>query len=135
MFPAPRYVPRVDQLPDRIGLRIPRTTWIPAVGGGRRDVLTKRQPIPRLVPEPSGHDPDYQRSIPVNGVTYIVTGSGSGTRRTGAADFTAESFAWLGFVDIGVYPDRLVVRSLSEDLEMTDEIEIAPDGAVTELGP
>ena len=83
----------------------------------------------------SGHDHDYQRSITMDGVNYVVSGAGSGTRRTGRSDFTAESFAWLHFTDIGVYEDRMVVRSVSEDLEMADEVEIAPDGSVTELGP
>lgn len=82
----------------------------------------------------SGHDHDWQRSNTIDGVNYVVTGSGSGTRRTGAEDFTANSFAWLGFADIGVYPDRLLVRSVSEDLDMSDMVEIAPDGTVTELG-
>ena len=83
----------------------------------------------------SGHDHDYQRSTTMDGVNYVVSGAGSGTRRTGRSDFTAESFAWLHFTDIGVYEDRMVVRSVSEDLEMADQVEIAPDGSVTELGP
>jgi 3',5'-cyclic AMP phosphodiesterase CpdA len=33
----------------------------------------------------SGHDHDYQRSVPINGVTYVVTGGVAGTRRTGDA--------------------------------------------------
>ena len=33
----------------------------------------------------SGHDHDYQRSKPINGVTYVVSGAAAGTRRTGEA--------------------------------------------------
>jgi Icc-related predicted phosphoesterase len=33
----------------------------------------------------SGHDHDYQRSKPINGVTYVVSGAAAGTRRTGTA--------------------------------------------------
>ena len=69
----------------------------------------------------SGHDHDYQRSVPMDGVTYIVTGSASGSRRTGAESFTAVSFATLGFVELGVYPDRLVLRSVDHELRVGDE--------------
>ena len=77
----------------------------------------------------SGHDHDYQRSSVINGVTHIVTGGGSGTRRTGRDWFTEQSFAWLHFVDIGVYPDRMVVRAIGSDREATevgDEVVILP---------
>ncbi len=36
----------------------------------------------------SGHDHDYQRSERINGVTYLVSGAASGTRRTGEESFT-----------------------------------------------
>ena len=59
----------------------------------------------------SGHDHDYQRSEVINGVTYVVSGAGSGTRRTGSEDFTAVSYAFLHFVDVAAYDDRMVVRA------------------------
>ena len=77
----------------------------------------------------SGHDHDYQRSTVINGVTYIVSGAGSGTRRTGRQWFTAQSFAWLHFLDIGVYPDRIVVRAVGSDrsaTEVGDQVVISP---------
>ena len=77
----------------------------------------------------SGHDHDYQRSKVINGVTYLVSGAGSGTRRTGRQWFTAQSFAWLSFLDIGVYPDRLVVRAVGSDrtaTEVGDQVVVSP---------
>jgi 3',5'-cyclic AMP phosphodiesterase CpdA len=77
----------------------------------------------------SGHDHDYQRSKVINGVTYVVSGAGSGARRTGREWFTAQSFAWLHFLDIGVYPDRLVLRAVGSDRstnEIGDEVVISP---------
>jgi hypothetical protein len=77
----------------------------------------------------SGHDHDYQRSKVIKGVTYIVSGAGSGTRRTGRDWFTEQSFAWLHFLDIGVYPDRMVVRAIGSDrsaTEVGDEVVISP---------
>jgi hypothetical protein len=77
----------------------------------------------------SGHDHDYQRSRPIEGITYVVSGAASGTRRTGEETFTAVSWSWLHFVELGVFPDRLVVRSVSPDLRVADEAVIPPDRA------
>jgi 3',5'-cyclic AMP phosphodiesterase CpdA len=78
----------------------------------------------------SGHDHDYQRSVPINGVTYVVTGGAAGTRRTGDADFTAVSFSWHHFVELAVFPDRLVLRAINQDMRVADEavLRVAADG-------
>jgi hypothetical protein len=57
----------------------------------------------------------------VDGVTYVVTGAAAGTRRTGDASFTAASFSTVGFVELGVYPDRIVLRSIDRDVRIADE--------------
>ena len=77
----------------------------------------------------SGHDHDYQRSFPQNGVTYVVSGGAAGTRRTGTASFTAVSFSWHHFTDITVYPDRLVLRAVNQELRVADEATIPVDPA------
>jgi 3',5'-cyclic AMP phosphodiesterase CpdA len=74
----------------------------------------------------SGHDHDYQRSQPVNGVTYVVTGGAAETRRTGEDDFTAVSFSWHHFVELGVFPDRLELRAVNQDLRVADDAVLAP---------
>jgi Calcineurin-like phosphoesterase len=74
----------------------------------------------------SGHDHDYQRSKPIDGVTYVVSGGAAGTRRTGEDDFTAVSYSWHHFVELAVLPDRLVLRSVSPDLRVADEAVIRP---------
>jgi 3',5'-cyclic AMP phosphodiesterase CpdA len=76
----------------------------------------------------SGHDHDYQRSIPQDGVTYVVSGAAAGTRRTGEKSFTAESFSWHHFVDVTVYPDRLVLRAINQDLRVADEVVLQTAG-------
>lgn len=70
----------------------------------------------------SGHDHDYQRSKVIRGVTYVVSGAGAGTRRTSDADFTVASFSWHHFVEIAVWPDRLVLRAVNQDLRVADEV-------------
>lgn len=69
----------------------------------------------------SGHDHDYQRSIPIDGVTYVVSGAASGTRRTGEASFTAASFSWHHFLDIAVYPDHLELRAVNQKHRVADD--------------
>lgn len=68
----------------------------------------------------SGHDHDYQRSEPIDGVTYVVSGAGADTRRTGEASFTAVSFSWHHFLDVGVFDDRLVVQAVNQDRRVAD---------------
>ncbi|HVM54310.1 MAG TPA: hypothetical protein VM262_14045, partial [Acidimicrobiales bacterium] len=54
-----------------------------------------------------------------------VRGAGSATRHTGRANFTAAAWSWHHFLDISVYPDRLVVRAVNQDVRVFDEVEIA----------
>jgi Calcineurin-like phosphoesterase len=74
----------------------------------------------------SGHDHDYQRSTPIHGVTYVVTGAAAGTRRTGSDSFTAVSFSWHSYLELGIYPDRLVGRVLNQDNRVADEWVLRP---------
>jgi 3',5'-cyclic AMP phosphodiesterase CpdA len=73
----------------------------------------------------SGHDHDYQRSEPINGVTYLVSGAGADTRRTGRADFTAYAAATMNFVDMNVFADRIVLRAIDHELMVFDEFTIS----------
>ena len=59
---------------------------------------------------------------PLDGVVYVVSGGGAGTRRTGAAAFTAVSFSWHHFLDISVFPDHLVLRAVNQDQRVADEL-------------
>ncbi len=74
----------------------------------------------------SGHDHDYQRSVPIDGVTYVVSGAGSGTRRTGEEWFTEVAYSFAHFLDIGVFDDRLVLRAVGLDGRVADEVTITP---------
>ena len=70
----------------------------------------------------SGHDHDYQRSVPIEGTTYVVSGAGSGTRRTGEDDFTAVAYSWHHFLDIAITDDQLVLRAVGQDGSVFDEV-------------
>jgi 3',5'-cyclic AMP phosphodiesterase CpdA len=77
----------------------------------------------------SGHEHDYQRSVPIDGVVYVVSGGVARTRRTGEEDFTAVSFSWHHFLDIAVFEDRLLLRAVNQDRRVADEASIAPSTA------
>ena len=61
----------------------------------------------------AGHDHDYQRMIPQDGVAYVVTGGGGiGTRSVGTASFTAFSEDVIHFVMVEVGVDELVLHAI-----------------------
>ncbi|MDH3499823.1 MAG: metallophosphoesterase [Acidimicrobiia bacterium] len=63
----------------------------------------------------AGHDHDYQRSVPINGITYLVSGAGARLRDAGYEDFTAYAESVLHFLDIVVWEDRIEVSAISRD--------------------
>ncbi len=61
----------------------------------------------------SGHEHDYERTTPRNGVTYVVTGGGGiGTRPVGRSEFTAFSDAVIHFVYVTIEGDRLTLHAI-----------------------
>lgn len=78
----------------------------------------------------AGHDHDYQRSEPQDGVTYVVSGAGAKTRPTGKAGFTAVSASTLHYLDLLFYDDRLVVRAIDQSGVLVDTFAIDADTAV-----
>ncbi|MFQ5948135.1 MAG: metallophosphoesterase, partial [Acidimicrobiia bacterium] len=76
----------------------------------------------------AGHDHDYQRSEPINGVTYVVSGAAAKTRPTGWADFTEAAYSVRHFVDLRVWPDRLLLQAINQE-GVFDQIVIHLDRA------
>lgn len=72
----------------------------------------------------AGHDHDYQRSVPVNDITYIVSGGGAKLRETGREDFTAVSTSTLHYLELLVYKDRLEGRAIDQQGNLIDEFTI-----------
>lgn len=73
----------------------------------------------------SGHDHDYQRSKPIDGVTYLVSGAGANVRPTGRADFTAVSASTRHYLDIVVYEQRIFVRAIDQSGSLVDTFTIS----------
>jgi predicted MPP superfamily phosphohydrolase len=73
----------------------------------------------------AGHDHDYQRSTPQDGVTYVVSGAGAKTRPVGHRDFTVVSSATLHYVDLLAYDDHLVGRAIDQEGNLLDSFTIS----------
>jgi 3',5'-cyclic AMP phosphodiesterase CpdA len=78
----------------------------------------------------SAHDHDYQRSIPINGVTYLVTGGASRARFTGRRPWTVASYREHHFVEIDVFDGTLAVRAIDADGAVFDEAVVHRQGAL-----
>jgi hypothetical protein len=61
----------------------------------------------------NGHDHDYERTKPIAGTTYVVTGGGGrSTRSVGASEFTAFSEDVLHFAEVEVGQNDLIVHAI-----------------------
>jgi hypothetical protein len=84
--------------------------------GGDGDVqqhfvpLFEKHRVPLVL---AGHDHHYERTKPLDGVTYVVSGGGGrGTRAGGKASFTAFSEAVCHFLFVEVEGDRLTGHAI-----------------------
>lgn len=73
----------------------------------------------------AGHDHDYQRSVPQDGVTYVVSGAGAKLRSTGQEDFTAVSASTLHYLDLLFYGSRVVGRAIDQHGDLVDTFVVA----------
>jgi len=72
----------------------------------------------------AGHDHDYQRSKPIGGVTYVVSGGAATLRPTGHEDFTEVSTSTLHYVDLLAEDDRLTLRAIDQSGMHFDSFEL-----------
>jgi len=73
----------------------------------------------------SGHDHDYERIAPQNGVHYVVTGGGGrGTRAVSSSSFTDFSEAVLNFVYVEVQGDQLLLHAIDGEGTEFDQLSI-----------
>lgn len=87
--------------------------WVP---------LFEKYQVPLVL---AGHDHDYQRSRPLNGVTYIVSGAAGKSRLAGHADFTAVSTSTLHYTDVLLERDHLTVRAIDQNGLQFDTLRLA----------
>ena len=63
----------------------------------------------------NGHEHHYERTRSINGTTYMITGSGAGTRSVGRSEWTEYSASRLGFAAYDVYGDRILINAIGTD--------------------
>lgn len=68
----------------------------------------------------AGHDHHYERTHPIDGATYVVSGGGCKTTSVGRSDFTAVAESTLQFLYVAVRGDRLVGTSIRPDGSVAD---------------
>jgi 3',5'-cyclic AMP phosphodiesterase CpdA len=73
----------------------------------------------------AGHDHDYERTRPIRGVTYVVSGGGCCPRRVGRSTFTASASSALHFVIIEASADDLTIEALGADGRVFDRATLA----------
>ncbi|MGY1770980.1 metallophosphoesterase family protein [Blastococcus sp. SYSU D00813] len=72
----------------------------------------------------SGHDHHYERTRPVDGVTYVVSGGGCKTTPVGRSRFTVAASSALHYLHVEVVGDRLTGRSIQADGTVLDRFEL-----------
>lgn len=69
----------------------------------------------------NGHDHNYERTVPINGTTYVTSGNGAKLRRVGSSRWTAHASSQLGFTAFDIYDDRLVIKAIDTANAVYDE--------------
>jgi hypothetical protein len=73
----------------------------------------------------TGHDHHYERTVPIEGVTYVVTGGGGGLRELeGTSAWTAHAEAAYHFLQIEVATEQLTLHAIADDGEQLDAVVI-----------
>ena len=72
----------------------------------------------------AGHDHHYERTRPLQGITYVVSGGGCKTTAVAQSDFTAAAESTLQFLHIDIHGDRLTARSVRPDGSLVDRFEL-----------
>ena len=73
----------------------------------------------------NGHAHGYERTVPINGVTYIVTGGGGAPLYpVGRNERTAVSSETYELVSVNLTANALILKALDEAGNMIDTVEI-----------
>ncbi|HEV2128453.1 MAG TPA: metallophosphoesterase family protein [Thermomicrobiales bacterium] len=80
----------------------------------------------------AGHEHVYERLVPIDGVTYFVTGGGGADLRSaGRSDLTAVSSLRYHALEVKASPERVLINAVGIDGEVFDTIELTqPDPSV-----
>jgi 3',5'-cyclic AMP phosphodiesterase CpdA len=61
----------------------------------------------------NGHEHNYERTQPIDGTTYLITGHGGASlRNVGASEWTANATSEFGFSTVGLWGDRMEIQGI-----------------------
>ncbi|QYG93186.1 metallophosphoesterase [Iamia sp. SCSIO 61187] len=72
----------------------------------------------------AGHDHHYERTVPIDGITHVVSGGGCKTTGVRPRRFTAAAASTLEFVKLDIVEDRLVGRAIRPEGDVIDRFEL-----------
>jgi hypothetical protein len=72
----------------------------------------------------TGHDHHYERTVPQDGVTWIVSGAGCKRTRVGRSNFTAHAESTLQFVLVDIVGGAMDLRAITTDGSTFDHVVI-----------
>lgn len=72
----------------------------------------------------SGHDHHYERTVPIDGITYVVSGAGCKLTGVDPQPWTAVATSTLQFMLIEVRGSSLRARSISDEGAVIDDVEL-----------
>ncbi len=102
----------------------------PYSSGGHGSDLAVREAVAPLFIEYgvdlvlAGHDHHYERTVPLDGVTYVVSGAGSKLRSTGTSGFTVVAESRLQFMIAEATADSIHLWAIGVDGEVIDEFSL-----------
>ena len=68
----------------------------------------------------NGHEHHYERTRPINGITYLICGAGALLRPVQKSEWTAYSTSNLSFAAFDVYEDSIVVSGINTNNQVFD---------------
>ncbi|HBW57282.1 MAG TPA: metallophosphoesterase [Oscillatoriales bacterium UBA8482] len=70
----------------------------------------------------NGHEHNYERTKPIDGTTYLISGNGGASiRRVGSSEWTATAASTLGFTAIEVYADQMLIQAIDTNNQVFDQ--------------
>ena len=72
----------------------------------------------------TGHDHHYERTVPIDGITHVVSGGGCKTTPVGSSPYTAFAAPALEFLAVEIEGDRLSGRAITPSGAVLDEFEL-----------
>jgi len=75
----------------------------------------------------TGHNHIYERTIPQQGVTYVVTGAGAKVSEIGDAEFIAATVKGLQFMVVAVEGDTMRLQAINERGTVVDEFSLTKE--------